>query len=158
MEEALRTPNERRTGLRERRDPPAMPLERMSTKQRGLLAAKKVLCGTLIEAQAAREFGVQREIVHYYKEQLVRQGFSPVPPEVSPSDDYASAEAVRTASTGSTHSDAWEDYVNAYIMAGKLCEKKEGPDTSCRTRVTEVWSPRLTINRNACRPEERRAT
>ncbi|KAL3925291.1 MAG: hypothetical protein SGPRY_003682 [Prymnesium sp.] len=82
----------------------ALSLELMPTKQRGLMAAKDVLSGKLIEAAAAREYGLQREMVHYYKGVLMRQGFSQSPSETA-------------------RLKAWEDYVNAYKMADKLCEK-----------------------------------
>ena len=117
--EADGTPPLRRSS-RERATNGSEEISRLTSAQRGLKAAQSVLNGELSHAAAAREFGLQERMVSYYREKLVAQGYaSNTPASRSKTPDAPDSGSI--SSRQSKKADVWDDYCDAYMLAGQLC-------------------------------------
>ncbi|KAL3903345.1 MAG: hypothetical protein SGPRY_011715 [Prymnesium sp.] len=114
-----------RKSARRGKSPAESPFERLSTRERGLRAAKDVLSGKLTEAEASRTWGVIRESVCYYRKKLNPAGFEATRDETSPNTAAADARPASSSATMSVSkkSEAWEDYSKAFKLAGELTKK-----------------------------------
>ena len=106
----------------------------LSAKERGLRAAKDVLEGRLTQAEAAHEWQLSDRMVHYYKAQLHRAGWAFTSPERSQVEP-AGSESM--PSTLNTKSEAWDDYCDAYIMAGALVAEGKASKRLAAAMATE---------------------
>lgn len=98
------------------------PMTALPQKTRGLRAANAVLTNGYSPAQAMSEFMVEYHTLHYYLKKLRDAGMP------SASTESSSKSAERSASpalsiASSTRSTAWDDYCQAYMLAGELVPK-----------------------------------